>query len=95
MQTEVRHHAEYVPLRVTIRERATARMLLIPFVITAWAGVAVATSALIAVALSTLVPLLVLAAGFEVAFALQTNVERIGRYLRSSTNVTPRVVGST
>ena len=57
-------------------------MLLIPFVITAWAGVAVATSAVITVALSTLVPLLVLAAGFEAAFALHTNVERIGRYLQ-------------
>jgi hypothetical protein len=34
------------------------------------------------VALSTLVPLLVLVAGFEAAFALYTNVERIGRYLQ-------------
>ena len=80
MQTEVRRHAEYAALRATIRERGTARMLLIPFVFTAWAGVAIATSAVIAVALSTLVPLLVLAAGFEATFALYTNVERIGRY---------------
>ena len=82
MQTEVRHHAEYVALRATIRERGTARMLLVPFVITAWAAVAVATSAVITVAISTLVPLLVLAAGFEAAFALYTSVERIGRYLQ-------------
>jgi hypothetical protein len=82
MQTEVRRHAEYAALRATIRERGTARMLLIPFVFTAWAGVAIATSAVIAVALSTLVPLLVLAAGFEATFALYTNVERIGRYLQ-------------
>jgi hypothetical protein len=82
MQTEVRHHAEYSALRATIRERGTARMLLIPFVITAWAAVAVATSAVITVAISTLVPLLVLAAGFEAVFALYTNVERIGRYLQ-------------
>jgi hypothetical protein len=82
MQTEVRRHAEYAALRATIRERGTARMLLIPFVFTAWAGVAIATSAVIAVALSTLVPLLVLAAGFEATFALYTNVERLGRYLQ-------------
>lgn len=82
METEVRHHAEYAALRATIRERGTARMALIPFVFTAWAGVAVATSAVITVAISTLVPLLVLAAGFEAAFALYTNVERIGRYLQ-------------
>jgi hypothetical protein len=82
MQTEVRHHAEYVALRETIRQRGTARMFLVPFVFTAWAGVAIATSAVITVALSTLVPLIVLAAGFEAAFALYTNVERIGRYLQ-------------
>jgi hypothetical protein len=82
MQTEVRHSVEYVALRATIRERGTARLLLVPLVITAWAAVAVATSAVITVAISTLVPLLVLAAGFEAAFALHTNVERIGRYLQ-------------
>ena len=59
-------------------------MLLVPFTITAWAAVAVATSAVITVAISTLVPLLVLAAGFEAAFALYTSVERIGRYLQVS-----------
>jgi hypothetical protein len=57
-------------------------MLLIPLVFTAWAAVAIATAAVITVALSTLVPLLVLVAGFEAAFALYTNVERIGRYLQ-------------
>jgi hypothetical protein len=59
-------------------------MLLVPFTITAWAAVAVATSAVITVAISTLVPLLVLAAGFEAVFALYTSVERIGRYLQVS-----------
>ena len=37
---------------------------------------------MITVAISTLVPLLVLAAGFEAIFALHMNVERIGRYLQ-------------
>ena len=82
MQTEVTRNAEYAALRATIRDRGTVRMLLIPFVFTAWAAVAIATAAVITVALSTLVPLLVLVAGFEAAFALYTNVERIGRYLQ-------------
>ena len=46
-----------------------------------WAGTAVATAAVITVAISTLVPLLSLVAGFESIFALDVNVERIGRYL--------------
>ena len=58
MQTEVTRNAEYAALRATIRERGTVRMLLIPLVFTAWAAVAIATAAVITVALSTLVPLL-------------------------------------
>jgi hypothetical protein len=69
-------------MRATIRERGTARMVLIPFIFIGWAGTAVATAAVITVAMSTLVPLLVLVAGFEAVFALHLNVERIGRYLQ-------------
>lgn len=69
-------------MRATIVQRGTARMVLVPCVFVGWAAVAVATAAVITVALSTLVPLLVLAAGFEAIFALHTNVERIGRYLQ-------------
>jgi len=82
MQTEVRREAEYVAMRATIRERGTARMVLAPLVFTAWAGTAIATSAIITVAVSTLLPLMVLAAGFESIYALYLNVERIGRYLQ-------------
>lgn len=57
-------------------------MVLVPVVFVGWAGTAVATAAVITVALSTVVPLLVLAAGFETIFALHMNVERIGRYLQ-------------
>jgi len=57
-------------------------MVLVPVVFIGWAATAVATAAVITVALSTLVPLLVLAAGFEAVFALHMNVERIGRYLQ-------------
>jgi cell division protein FtsW (lipid II flippase) len=73
---------EYAALRQTIRERGTARMVLVPFVFLGWAACAVATAAVITVAISTLVPLLVLAAGFEAIFALHVNVERVGRYLQ-------------
>jgi len=43
---------------------------------------AVATTAAIQLPIATLVPLLVLAAGFESIYALHINVERIGRYLQ-------------
>jgi hypothetical protein len=76
------HQSEYVALRETIRQRGTVRMLLVPFIFVGWAGTAVATAAVITVAVSTLVPLLVLVAGFEAIFALHMNVERIGRYLQ-------------
>lgn len=69
-------------MRDTIRQRGTARMVLAPVVFIGWAATAVATAAVITVALSTVVPLLVLAAGFEAILALHMNVERIGRYLQ-------------
>ena len=69
-------------MRATIRERGTARMVLLPLVFIGWAGTAIATAAVITVALSTLVPLMVLVAGFEAIFALHINVERLGRYLQ-------------
>jgi hypothetical protein len=69
-------------MRATILQRGTARMVLAPVTFIAWAATAIATAAVITVAISTLVPLLVLAAGFEAIYALHTNVERIGRYLQ-------------
>jgi hypothetical protein len=73
---------EYAVMRATIRERGTARMVLMPIVFIGWAATAIATAAVITVAVSTLVPLLVLVAGFESLFALHVNVERLGRYLQ-------------
>jgi len=69
-------------MRATIAQRGTVRILLAPVTFFFWAGTAIATAAVITVALSTLVPLLVLAAGFEAIYALHINVERIGRYLQ-------------
>ena len=73
---------EYRVMRATIAQRGTVRMLLAPITIFCWAATAIATAAVITVAISTLVPLLVLAAGFEAIYALHINVERIGRYLQ-------------
>jgi hypothetical protein len=73
---------EFRVLRATIQQRGTARMIVVPLVFVGWAGTAVATAAVITVAVSTLVPLLILVAGFESVFALHVNVERIGRYLQ-------------
>jgi len=78
----VRDDDEYQAMRATIQQRGTARMLVLPIIFVGWAGTAVATAAVITVAVSTLVPLLVLVAGFEAIFALHVNVERIGRYLQ-------------
>jgi hypothetical protein len=78
----VRDDDEYQAMRATIQQRGTARMLVLPIIFVGWAATAVATAAVITVAVSTLVPLLVLVAGFEAIFALHVNVERIGRYLQ-------------
>jgi hypothetical protein len=73
---------EFAALRATIRERGTVRMILLPVTFGLWAGAAIATTAAIALPIAALLPLLVLAAGFEAIYALHVNVERIGRYLQ-------------
>jgi hypothetical protein len=77
-----RELAEYKALRGTIRERGTTRAWLHLATFVAWAALAIATAALAALPIATLVPLLVLAVGFETGFALHTGVERIGRYIQ-------------
>ncbi len=76
------HDQEFAALRATIRERGTVRMILLPVAFGLWAGAAVATTAAIQLPIAALLPLLVLAAGFEAIYALHVNVERIGRYLQ-------------
>lgn len=77
-----REELEYQALRATIRERGTARMVLLPVSLALWAAIAIATTAVVALPIAALGPLLVLAAGFESIYALHLNVERIGRYLQ-------------
>ena len=57
-------------------------MVLVPAALAGWAALAIGAAAVITVALSTLIPLLVLVAAFESVFALHVNVERVGRYLQ-------------
>ena len=73
---------EYRALRDTIRERGTTRVWVFVGGLVGWAGLLIATAALAALPVATLLPLLVLAALFEAVFALHTGVERIGRYLQ-------------
>ena len=73
---------EFEALRATIRERGTVRMILLPVALGIWAAVAIATTAAVALPIAALVPLVVLAAGFEAIYALHVNVERIGRYIQ-------------
>src|SRR4051812_43467889 len=73
---------EYKALRATICERGTARVWLFYASLTTWGAATIATAALAALPVATLLPLLLLGAGFESIFVLHTGVERIGRYLQ-------------
>jgi hypothetical protein len=73
---------EYRALRATIGQRGTARVWVFLAALIAWAAATIATAALAALPVATLLPLLLLAAGFEAVFSLHTGVERIGRYLQ-------------
>jgi hypothetical protein len=74
--------SEYEALRATIRERGTVRMILLPVTFGLWGGAAIATTAAEALPIVALLPLIILAAGFEAIYALHVNVERIGRYIQ-------------
>lgn len=74
---------EYRALRATIRERGTLRLIVIAITFAVWAGLVLAIQAFIPIPLFSLVPLLVLAAGFEVVFATHVGIERIGRYVQA------------
>jgi hypothetical protein len=73
---------EYRALRATIRERGTTRIWVFVGGLVGWAGLLIATAALAALPVATLLPLLVLTGVFEAVFSLHTGVERIGRYLQ-------------
>jgi hypothetical protein len=72
---------EYTALRATIRDRGTARVTIFVAGVAVWAALVVATAALAAPPIATIVPLVVLVATFEAVHGLHVGVERIGRYL--------------
>ena len=73
---------EYAVLRQTIAARGTARMVLFPVTIIAWATLALIVLTFAEAPLASLLSLAVLVAGFEAIHALHVGVERIGRYLQ-------------
>jgi len=77
-----REHQEYAALRATIRERGKARHWIVLVGLSVWGALTLALVALAAPPVAVLLPLLLLAATFELVFALHTAVERVGRYLQ-------------
>jgi hypothetical protein len=73
---------EYRALRATIRERGTARLWIFLAGLVAWGALVIATAALAALPVATLLPLLILGATFEAVFSLHIGVERVGRYIQ-------------
>ena len=74
--------AEYDGLRATIRERGTLRIWVITVGLIAMSALVVALRGAHLSGAIALLPLLVLAATFEINFFVHTGVERIGRYLQ-------------
>jgi hypothetical protein len=77
--------AEYRELRATIRERGSLRHLTILITFSVWTATMLWAASTFSVPIFFVLPLVVLVAGFEVAFALHVAVERIGRFIRFST----------
>ncbi len=74
--------AEYVALRQTISARGTARAALFVAAVSVWGALTLLLLLYGELPIEALVPLAVLAAGFEAVHALHVGVERIGRYLQ-------------
>jgi hypothetical protein len=69
------NQAEFDALQATIRARGTTRIVLFYVGIAVWAALTVATTAIIVLPVAALLPLLVLAAGFEATASLHIGVE--------------------
>ncbi len=74
--------AEYAALRHTINLRGTTRIVVFVFALGVWAALMVFLLLYSDLPIAALVPLAVLAAGFESVHALHVGVERIGRYIQ-------------
>ena len=74
--------AEYTVLRQTIAARGTARIILFPVTMIAWAALALVVLTFADAPMAALYPLAALVGGFEAIHALHVGVERVGRYLQ-------------
>ena len=81
--------SEFTALRTTIASRGTARMVLVPIVVIAWASLAIIVVLFGDLPVAALPPLAILVAGFEAINALHVGVERIGRFLQVFYEGTP------
>lgn len=72
---------EYRALRAVIGQRGSLRVVLVVSTLAGWALAASLVTTLVALPLASLIPLIVLVAGFEAVHALHVGAERIGRYL--------------
>ncbi|MEZ5316991.1 MAG: hypothetical protein R2752_06270 [Vicinamibacterales bacterium] len=76
---------EFTALRATIRERGTLRLFVMAITFVSWTAIfATGWPSRSAAVLPCLASLLLLAAGFEVAFAAHVGAERVGRYIHAS-----------
>lgn len=74
---------EYRALRATILQRGSLRVALTVITFSVWAVTVLIASARFELPFFSLIPLVVLVAGFEAVFNLHTGVERIGRYIQA------------
>jgi hypothetical protein len=72
---------EYRALRSTIQQRGSLRVVVFLLTISVWATTILIVAARFQLPYFSLIPLVVLVAGFEAVFALHTGVERVGRYI--------------
>jgi hypothetical protein len=73
---------EYKALRATIRERGSVRTITCLVTLLGWAALDLALLVSAGPRFASLLPLIVLVAGFEAIFQLHLGVERVGRYLQ-------------
>jgi hypothetical protein len=74
--------AEFAALRQTISSRGTVRVALFVTVVVAWATLASVQGLFSDLPLLAVVPLAVLAGGFEAIWAIHVGVERVGRFIQ-------------
>jgi hypothetical protein len=74
--------AEFAILRYTIAARGTARAVLVAATLMGWAIVASLHVLFSDLPLTTVIPLVLLAGGYEVVWGTHIGIERVGRYLQ-------------